>query len=108
VSGDCAGYDAFAPVSEHPEGPPPLYEYLWYGTPALWTMINPNGDVGRKRRLVERRLLAHGRTRAGHHRHAEHLDGSASRVEAGPGTNGFHPDLGDFMLVGVEIPDPRC
>ena len=39
---------------------------------------------------------------------AEHLDGSAPKVEAEPGTNGSHPDLGDFMLVGLELPQPGC
>ncbi len=40
---------------------------------------------------------------------AEHLDGTAPTVEAGgPGTNGSHPDLGDFMLVGLELPGPGC
>lgn len=40
---------------------------------------------------------------------AEHLDGIAPIVKAGgPGTNGSHPDLGDFMLVGVELPATGC
>lgn len=33
----------------------------------------------------------------------------APTVKAGgPGTNGFHPDLGDFMLVGVALPATGC
>ena len=110
------GDDAFAPVAEPPAGPPPLYESVWHGTPALWTMINPDGDEGHKRWLHGEKTfwwsedfslmdeLEPGITVI-----AEHLDGSASTVEAGgPGTNGSHADLGDFMLVGVEIPEPGC
>lgn len=43
------GAIAFTPLSEAPEGPPSVYDEVWYGTPELWTMINPQGEINSKR-----------------------------------------------------------
>jgi hypothetical protein len=110
------GDDAFAPPSEAPEGPPPLYESVWYGTPELWTMINPQGETSGKRWLGGEKTFwwsesfsVMGELEPDITVTAEHLDGSAPKVEAGgPGTNGFNPGLGNFMLVGLELPQPGC
>jgi len=36
------------------------------------------------------------------------LDASAPPLLASDATNGYHPDLGSFMLVGVNIPTEGC
>lgn len=36
------------------------------------------------------------------------LDGARERFEEQEATNGFHPDVGSFMLVGVDIPAAGC
>ncbi len=58
--------------------------------------------------LVERELLA--RRPGGNHRHSRpDLSGSAPTVEVGgPGGGGFTPFLRNFILVGVELPEPGC
>lgn len=40
-----SGKNAFTPASEAPEDPPEVYEDVWFGTPDLWTLINPSGEV---------------------------------------------------------------
>lgn len=39
------GDDAFTPANQAPEDPPAVYEDAWYGTPDLWTLVNPAGEV---------------------------------------------------------------
>ena len=115
------GDNAFTPPSEAPEGPPSVYESVWYGTPELWTMVNPQGavwrslPVGTDGRLGEKTFWwsesfsFSGEPSPNITVTAELLDGPALTVEAGgPGTNGSHPELGDFMLVGLELPQPGC
>lgn len=91
---------------------------IWYGTPELWTMIRSYGQV------VDPSWVSPGAKTFWWSENfpggaiegspnitvtTEHLDGLAPTVKSGgPGTNGFHPDLGDFMLVGVELPAPGC
>ena len=110
------GDNAFAPSSKAPEGPPPLYEAVWFETPELWTMINPQGETTDKRWLHGEKTFwwsdnfsVMGELEPDITVTAEHLDGSAPTVEAGgPGTNGSHPTLGNFMLVGLELSQPGC
>lgn len=112
------GEDAFTPASETPDELSPGDDQVWYGTPELWTKIQPNGQV------VDRSWLSPGAKTFWWSENfpggeiegspditvtAEHLDGTAPIVKAGgPGTNGSHPDLGDFMLVGIELPGTGC
>ncbi len=111
----------FSPASEAPEAPPALYDGVWFGTPDLWTMVDTQGQiwsdlpVGEDGSLTQKTFWwAEGYV---FDREplpditvtAEHLDGAAPTVQAGgPGTNGTHPDLGSFMLVGLEIPQEGC
>lgn len=107
------GTDGFVPSVDAPDPLPDLYDAVWYGTPQLWTMINPNGAIDDHTWLagdktfwwskdfdeVEPDITITGR----------HLSGSAPTVTfGGPGTNGYHPTLGHFMLVGVQLPEPGC
>ncbi len=111
----------FSPTSEAPEGPPELYDAVWFGTPELWTMVDHDGQVwpdlpvGDDGSLTQKTFWwAEGyvfdeEPEPAITVTAEHLDGSAPTVQAGgPGTNGTHPDLGSFMLVGLEIPEEGC
>lgn len=115
------GDSPFDPASETPEGPPELYDSVWYGTPALWTMVDHDGQVwpdlpvGEDGSLTQKTFWwAEGyvfdeEPAPNITVTAEHLDGSAPTVRGGgPGTNGTHPDLGSFMLVGLEIPQEGC
>lgn len=115
------GDSPFIPGSETPEGPPESYDSLWYGTPALWTMVDHEGQawpglpVGEDGSLTQKTFWwAEGYVFDEEPAPditvtAEHLDGSAPTVRAGgPGTNGTHPDLGSFMLVGLGIPQEGC
>jgi hypothetical protein len=118
------GDNAFTPASEAPEGPPSVYEVIWFGTPELWTMVNPqgavwrglpvgpDGDVGEKTFWWSENYSP---ADPGEFTvTAEHLNGSAPTIKgAKPGGSGFNP----FMLapthesvtvVGVELPEPGC
>jgi hypothetical protein len=37
--------DPFVPPDGYPAAPPPGYGAEWYGTPALWTMLAPDGET---------------------------------------------------------------
>ncbi|MGH8923991.1 MAG: hypothetical protein ACRDWA_05020 [Acidimicrobiia bacterium] len=106
------------PPEPYPPEPPALYQAVWYGTSALWTMLDPEGEVwsglpvddgmfgdkriwwsdGASRTLPP--IIVTGRQ----------LDGSASfEAEAGsPGNYSFREDIGSFMMVGIEIPAAGC
>ena len=107
------GSNGFSPPSQAPEGPPALYDSVWFGTPELWTMINPQGETrwphGEKTFWWSENFSLMDELEPDIIVTAEHLDGTAPAVKAGgPGTNGSHPDLGNFMLVGLEIPESGC
>jgi hypothetical protein len=115
------GARAFTPASDTPDGPPPSYESVWYGTPELWTRLNHQGEIWNNLPIANDGSLSQKTFwwREGYSMSdepqpdiivtLEHLNGSAPSVEAGgPGTNGGHPDLGQFMIVGLEIPQSGC
>jgi hypothetical protein len=109
------------PPEPYPSEAPALYQAVWYGTSALWTMLDPEGEVwaglpvddgvfGQKwiwwsdasSRTAESMppITVTGRQ----------LDGSASfeAKAGGPGNTGFREDIGSFMMVGIEIPAAGC
>jgi hypothetical protein len=106
----------FTPPAPYP--PDPVHDdAVWYGTPELWTAINPKDPVRSESWLRGEKTFWWSENFPGGAMEgspnitvtAGHLDGSAPVVKSGgPGTNGFHPDMGDFMLVGVELPAPGC
>jgi hypothetical protein len=110
---------AFVPPSPYLASPPASYESDWFGTSALWTMIDQDGEVWKQSDLphgpgglgqktfwwsadrspqddLEPAIIVTG-TR---------LDG-AGTFTAGPGTNAS-ADFGPAMLVGVEFRTPGC
>lgn len=110
---------AFVAPSPYPAEAPPLYESEWFGSEALWTMIDRDGQIWRglpqgpdgfvqktfwwsldwrgMRDEPEPALTVVG-TR---------LDGPGT-FTAGPATNAARDDFGEAMLVGVEIPTAGC
>lgn len=108
------GKGAFTPASEAPEGPPKLYDAVWYGTPELYTMINPDGRSSENRWLGGEKTLWWSETfsvskepKADIALTAQRLDGKTS-YEATQTSHGMRDDIGDFMLVGVTLPEPGC
>lgn len=113
------GVVAFTPHSEAPEGPPSVYDEVWYGTPELWTMINPEGEVNSKR------WLEGDRTFWWSHNYstwdpgeitvtAEQIYGTAPTVQvsqtAGIGFNPFmlQPTHESVTMIGIVLPEPGC
>lgn len=116
------GENAFTPTSEAPDGPPSVHDSVWYGTPELWTMINPDGEVwrglpvGTDGNLTQKWLWWSDRLSSGDPEGiaitADHLDGTAPSVEVtgsgGASSSPSSPSLGTFMVTGFELPDPGC
>ena len=108
------GEAAFTPASEAPDGPPELYDAVWYGTPELYTMINPEGKSSENRWLGgektfwwSREFSISSEPEPDIEVDARRLDGQTT-FEAIQTTHGMRDDIGDFMLVGVTLPEPGC
>ena len=116
------GDRAFTPASEAPEALPSVYESVWYGTPELWTMINPNGEVwrnlpiGANGSLTQKWLWwSEGLSSKGSAEitiTADHLDGLEPTVEVrgsgGASSSPTSPSFGTFMVTGFEFPARGC
>jgi hypothetical protein len=108
----------FTPPSPYPATPPSNYAgEFWYGTPELWTMLRtdgtwsslPQNGVGYTQKIFW--------WRQGYDINTEprpkltvigkRLDASAPPLSASSATNA-RSDLGDAMLVGVDIPTLGC
>ena len=85
----------------------------WYGSEALWTMLDPNGEVWsglpagsggltQKTFWFSNLMIPAQMTVSG-----ERLDDPGS-FTSDPGTNATSSDFGDAMLVGIEVPTPGC
>ena len=107
----------FTPPDPFPKQPPA--EFSWYGDEQLWTVV-PNDQTWRSlprdtdggfsqkvvwwnkgyNPLVEPKppLLVIGRR----------LDGDAPELIVTDATNGFNPESGNFMLVGITLPTAGC
>ncbi len=108
----------FAPPSPNPASPPGPGNAAWYGTPALWTMLDRNGETWEHLPMASDGLSqktfwwstdwvpeanpAPDITVVG-----TRLDGPGT-FTYGPGTNASAADLGTAMLVGVTVPTPGC
>lgn len=110
------------PPEPYPSEPP--FGQVWYETPGLWTNLDPNGQVwgdlpfetdgsvsNKTMWWSETFSTAEGEDFSGNADitvTAERLDGSAPTVVEGPGARSFNRDIGNFMLVGLELPEPGC
>lgn len=108
------GREAFTPASEKPEGPPEMYDAVWYGTPELYTMINPDGESSTNRWLGGEKTFWWSEDFSISTEPepdivvtARRLDGETT-YEATQTTHGMRDDIGNFMLVGVTLPEPGC
>lgn len=110
----------FVPPNPYPPQPPALYQAVWYGTPALWTMLGPEGEVweelpmdggmfGQKTFWWSDGYSATAEPTPSITVTGLQLDGPGSFEAGGPGTSGFREgDVGSFMLVGIGIPAAGC
>lgn len=108
---------AFVAPSPYPAAPPPLYESEWFGSEALWTMIDRDGEVWRFPQGADglsQKMFWWSVGWPGMRNEPEpaitvvgtRLDGPGS-FTSGPGTNAS-ADFGEAMLVSVEIPTAGC
>lgn len=107
---------AFVPPEPHPPQAP--HGDFWYGSDSLWTLLTPDGrwhslptdELGYGQKVLwfrkgyemtteERPALAVVGRR---------LDGDGATFETSDATNGYHPDVGEFMLTGVNVPSAGC
>lgn len=118
------GEAAFTPANEAPADPPEVYDDVWFGTPDLWTLIDPGGEVwsglprGADGSLTERTFWWSANYSADDPGEftvtAEHLSGTAPRFEtsqtAGTGFDPFmtQPTHESVTVVGLELPDTGC
>ena len=104
----------FVPPEPYPPEPPELYRSEWYGSADLWTMLAPEGEVweglpeargkftqktfwwseGLSSSEVPTPIVLTGRR----------LDRRGSFEGGGAGGVSSREDIGDFMVVGIEIP----
>lgn len=107
---------AFVPPEPYPPVAP--YGEFWYGSDTLWALLQPDGrwyalpsdEKGYGQKVL---WFREGYDMTTEQRPAITISGrrlgsSAPEFEQTGGTNGFHPDVGEFMLTGVTIPDAGC
>ena len=108
---------AFVAPSPWPSTPPPYYESDWFGSEALWTMLDRDGEVWRfpvgPDHLSEKMFWwsvewpgMHDDPQPAIRVVGTRLDAPGTFI-ARPGTNAS-ADLGQAILAGVEIPSPGC
>lgn len=91
---------------------------FWYGTNALWTDLRsdniwhglPKSDAGYGNKIA---LWHEGYSQAAEPQpeitlSARQLDGKAVVEPHVYGTNAYHPDYGQFMMTGIELPTLGC
>lgn len=108
---------AFVAPSPYPAAPPPLYESEWFGSEALWTMIDRDGEVWRFPQgadgLSVKRFWWSVEWRGMRDEPEPAITVVGTRLDgpgtftSGPGTNAS-ADFGEAMLAGVEIPTAGC
>lgn len=111
-------------VPPEPFPPKPPFEEVWFGTSEIWTNLDPNGQVwsdlpvGKDGSVGNKTLwwsenfsTAAGEDFTGNADitvTAVSLDGSAPSVVVKRGVPSFNRDIGNFMLVGLVLPEPGC
>lgn len=105
-------------VPPEPYSPDAAYGNFWYGSNGLWTALQPDGRwyaLLRGEKGYSQKVFW---WREGYDMQTEpqpqiavsgrRLDGDAPAFEQTGGTNGYHADLGEFMLTGVAVPTAGC
>ncbi len=116
----------FVPPKPYPSEPPVLpepFRDVWYGNPGLWIMLDANGSVwdlpvaedghvGNKTLwFSENFTLSAVEDFSGDADvaiTAVRLDGPAPPVAERGGVPSFNREIRNFMLVGLELPQPGC
>jgi hypothetical protein len=110
--------DPFVPPEGYPAEPPPGYDAEWYGTPALWTMLDRDGETWAHLPVAEDGRLSQ-KTFWWSTDWVPEADPEPNITVVGtrldspwtfrvnPGTNAS-ADFGTAMLVGVTLPSPGC
>ncbi len=104
----------FVPAPPAAPVPPASYEADWFGSDALWAMLDRDGDAWRigASGLTQKTFWWSAAWSPGDEPNpaitvsGARLDGDGT-LRAGPGTNAG-ADFGAAMLVGVEFPAPGC
>lgn len=109
----------FVPPSPFLASPPAIYQSDWFGSAALWTMINYDGEIWKQSSLPHN---PEGLTQKTYWWSAAWPAGAepepaitvvGTRLD-GPGTFTYSPgtnasaDFGTAMLVGIDFPSPGC
>ena len=107
---------AFTPPEPYPAVAP--YGEFWYGTNELWTMVQPDGrwvalphdesGYGQKIFLWREGYDMTTENQPQIAMSGRRLDGAETFTGPTGGTNGYHGDMGQFMLTGVSIPTVGC
>lgn len=107
----------FIPPTPYPAEPPPEYEEFWYGTPELWTMLRVDGTWSSLPHNAAGYTQKIAWWREGYDIYTEpnpelivtgkRLEASAPPLLESRATNA-RTELGDLMMVGVDIPTLGC
>ena len=107
---------AFVPPEPYPATDPS--GGYWYGTNELWTQLQPDGTwsgltksesgYGNKLALWHEGYSQKEEPQPEITLSAQQLDGEARVEPYIHGTNAFHPDYGQFMMTGIELPTLGC
>ena len=122
-SGDM-GSCPITPIPDTPFVPPDPYPaaapdgHFWYGTNELWTDLPvddvwyglPQSEAGYGNKIA---LWHEGYSQTEEPQpaitlSAQQLDGAAVMAPVVAGTNAYHPDYGQFMMTGIELPTLGC
>lgn len=105
-------------VPPEPYSPQAPYGLFWYGSDALWTALEPDGrwyalphDEGAYGQKVFWWREGYDMTKENQPQvtvSGWRLDGDSPAFEQAGATNGYHADMGQFMLTGVEVPAAGC
>lgn len=109
---------AFVPPPPYLASPPDYYRSAWFGSAALWTMLNVDGEVWNASSLPHGQGLSQktfwwSAEWSLNTEPAPPITVVGTRLD-GPGSFRFSPgtnasaDFGTAMLVGVEFPTPGC
>ncbi|MGI8872304.1 MAG: hypothetical protein ACR2KI_06875 [Candidatus Limnocylindria bacterium] len=107
----------FTAPSPNPASPPSASNQLWYGSAALWTVLDRNGEIwdlsqgsgGQKTFWDSVNWLGSGReSEPAITVEGTRLDGGGTFSSGPRGTNAGNAEYGDMMLTGITIPSAGC
>jgi hypothetical protein len=108
----------FVPPDRFLPAPPRSHGAEWYGTDALWTSLDRDGEIWRDLPVgpsgwVQKTVWWSADWDPGAEPEPA-ITVSGRRLDApgtfafGPGTNASAPDINTAMMVGIDIPEPGC